>query len=590
MISVWDRGGNMARTTAIGKQDFGRLIEDNCFYVDKTNFIKEWWENKDDVTLITRPRRFGKTLTMSMLEYFFSIPYAGRVDLFQGLSIWEEQKYRDMQGTYPVIFLSFAGIVGNDYLTVREGIIQELVDAYSKNNFLLNSSRLSDHEKIMFSEICDGMSDMTAMRSLKRLSSLLFKHYGKRVIILLDEYDTPMQEAYVAGYWDEMARFMGGFFNAAFKTNPYLERAVMTGITRISKESIFSGLNNLKVISTTSKKYCTSFGFTENEVLEALDEYGLRDKMPEVKQWYDGFCFGGCGSIYNPWSIICFLEGREFKNYWANTSSNQLASSLLQGASKSFKLDAGELLMGKPVSLILDEEIVFSDLDHNESAIWSLLLASGYLKTVNYTLDENGKGNYVLMLTNLEVKNLFRSMCIGWFTGQRAGYNDFLKALLADNLQEMNIYMNKVSTYTFSSFDAGKKPSEAAEPERFYHGFVLGLIAELQDRYEITSNRESGFGRYDVMLSPLDKADDGIILEFKVVDPKNEKSLQDTADAAIRQILDKKYAATLETKGIPKERIRVYGFAFKGKEVLIDGVRLGDMKYMGTVARGKGVR
>ena len=561
----------MARTVAIGKQDFGRLIEDRCFYVDKTNFIKEWWENKDDVTLITRPRRFGKTLTMSMVDYFFSIQYESRGDLFEGLSIWREETYRKLQGTYPVIFLSFAGIGGNDYQTVREGIIQELVDVYNKNDFLLDSDRLSDHEKEVFSKICDDMSDMTAMRALKRLSSLLFRHYGKRAVILLDEYDTPMQEAYATGYWDELTGFMRGFFNATFKTNAYLERAIMTGITRVSKESIFSDLNNLKVITTTSKKYETFFGFTENEVFAALEEYGLQDKMQAVKRWYDGFRFGECDKIYNPWSITKFLDERRLRPYWANTSSNKLVSRLIQSGSADVKKTAEDLLQGKSFQAEIDEEMVFQQLGQSKNSIWNLLLASGYLKIMKASLNPDGKFDCELTLTNKEIEIIFKDIFRGWFSDDNINYHAFLKALLSGSLKEMNIYMNQVSTYTFSCFDTGQKPSEQTEPERFYHGFVLGLIAELQGRYQITSNRESGFGRYDVMLTPADKTDDGIILEFKVINPESEKDLKDTATSALKQIIDKRYAAMLESKGIDRSNIRIYGFAFCGQKVFIDG-------------------
>lgn len=432
---------------------------------------------------------------------------------------------------------------------------------------------MSDTDKEIFSKIRDDMSDMTAMRSLKRLSSFLYKHYGKRAVILLDEYDTPMQEAYIAGYWDELTRFMRGFFNATFKTNPNLERAIMTGITRVSKESIFSDLNNLEAVSLTTEKYEDSFGFTEEEVFSALHEYGLQDKMQDVKRWYDGFCFGKCSSIYNPWSITKFLEHRELELYWANTSSNKLVGSLIQSGSPELKTVMEDLFLGKTFQTAVNEEIVFNDLDYNEGAVWSLLLSGGYLKAVRRG---PGRKDYVLALTNLEVKTAFEDMFLGWFADQRAGYNNFEKALLSASLKEMNIYMNKISTYTFSCFDTGKKPSEAAEPERFYHGFVLGLIAGLRNRYEVTSNRESGFGRYDVMLYPMHKSDDGIILEFKVIDDKYEKGLQDTADAAIKQIIDKKYSTMLESRGIDRRNIRVYGFAFCGKKVFIDGGYLND--------------
>ncbi len=378
----------MARTVSIGCQDFETLQREGYFYIDKTSFIKEWWEEGDSVTLITRPRRFGKTLNMSMTEQFFSIKYAGRGDLFENLAIWKEEKYRKLQGTYPVISLSFASIKDTNYETTRRKICQILTNLYSQYDFLLKGDYLNDKEKKFFESVTADMGDVEATFALHQLSLYLSRYYGKKVIILLDEYDTPMQEAYVNGYRDELVSFTRSLFNASFKTNPYLERAIMTGITRVSRESIFSDLNNLKVVTTTSDEYADCFGFTEEEV------------------------------------------------------------------------------------------------------------------------------------------------------------------------------------FTFSTFDTGNKPSEAAEPERFYHGFVLGLLVELSDRYTVTSNRESGFGRYDVLLEPK-QGDDGIILEFKVQDTDDEKELSDTVKAALQQIENKKYETLLTEKGIPKEKIRKYAFAFCGEQVLI---------------------
>ncbi|MGN0511656.1 MAG: AAA family ATPase [Lachnospiraceae bacterium] len=553
----------MGRTVAIGIQSFEQIIENDVFYVDKTNFIREWWESKDSVTLIARPRRFGKTLNMSMLEQFFSLEYADRGELFEGLSIWEDAKYRKLQGTYPVISLSFARVKETNYASAKEKICEILTNLYSHYSFLRDSEALTDKDREYFDRVSSKMEDSDATSALYQLSGFLYRYYGKKVIILLDEYDTPIQEAYVDGFWDELTSFIRSLFNSTFKTNPYVERAMMTGITRVSKESIFSDLNNLKVVTTTSDEYATSFGFTEEEVFAAMDEMGMTEKE-KVKKWYDGFVFGKVRDIYNPGSIINLLDTGKFSTYWANTSSNSLVSRLIRQGSRRIKEQFETLMQGGCINTEIDEQIVYNLLDDNEEAIWSLLLASGYLKVLQVNMEEEC---YQLTLTNYEVKRMFRNMIRGWFKKDSSNYNDFIQALLLDDVDAMNEYMNRVTRSVFSSFDTGKRPS-SAEPERFYHGFVLGLMMELQDRYIITSNRESGFARYDVILYPR-KDDDAIIMEFKVFNKRREKNLEDTLASALRQIEEKQYAQTLIDQGIASERIRKYGFAFEGKEVLI---------------------
>lgn len=553
-----------ARTVAIGVQDFETVIKGNYFYIDKTGLIQEWWDSGDAVTLITRPRRFGKTLNMSMLERFFSNQYQGQGEVFENLTIWKNEKYRELQGTYPVLFLSFAGIKQRDYSSTKRAICQILVDLYAQFDYLRISDVLTDSDRKYWDRLSVDMDEVDASIAIRSLCNYISRYYGRKAIVLLDEYDTPLQEAYIYGYWEELVAFTRSLFNNTFKTNPYLERAVMTGITRVSKESMFSDLNNLKVITMRSDKYASYFGFTETEVFTAMDEFDLTNK-DEAKDWYDGFTVGKLKDIYNPWSIISFLDEGKLDTYWANTSSNSLVGSLIRTGDIELKMQFEDLLQGHVIYSDIDDEMVFNQLDnHDASAVWSLLFASGYLKMLGIQDDI-----YELELTNYEVRKMFESMVKGWFRKDRSHYNQFVKSMLKADVESMNEYMNRFALSTISYFDVGEKPSDQAEPERFYHGFILGLLVDLRDRYEIISNRESGFDRYDVMLMPLNDTDDGIILEFKVFNPRKENTLEETVRSALLQIEQNQYEQSLMDQGIGKERIRKYGFGFRGKEVLI---------------------
>ena len=572
----------MNQVISIGKQDFSSLRENNCFYIDKSDLIREWWDSQDEITLITRPRRFGKTLNMSMLNYFFSNLYTDKKALFEDLSIWKEEKYRNLQGIYPVIFISFASVKGNTYQDTRDGVIMAINEAYSEHRYLLEWKGLTEGERKCFEKldnyaknpgIKEPVANDTICNAVKNLSNCLYRYYKKKILIFLDEYDTPMQESYLYEYWEEFIAFIRNFFNATFKTNPYLERAMMTGITRVSKESVFSDLNNLNVVTTTSREYETCFGFTEQEVFCALETMGMSEEKQLVKSWYDGFVFGSRKDIYNPWSITNYLDKKQLRPYWADTSSNGLINRLIRRSSPEIKELMEELLQGREIVVNFDEQIVFEQLEQDENAIWSLMLASGYLKATEVEYRGILRDPwYHLMITNLETTAMFSSLFKGWFYQSRSNYNQFVKALLNSDLDAMNYYMNQISMATFSYFDMSGKEDGSGAPERFYHGFVLGLIADQTDRYEICSNRESGFGRYDVMMIPRKPGNrrcPAIIMEFKVHNSKKEETLEETVDHALDQIEAMNYDAQLFARGFERKEIRHYGFAFEGKKVLI---------------------
>lgn len=553
------------KSVAVGIQDFEALRRDQMFYVDKTDFIRQWWESGETTTLITRPRRFGKTLNLSMLNCFFSVFYENRADLFEGLKVWEEKNYHKLQGRFPVIFLSFAGVKGTTFEAVLRQINYGIVEVYRRFERILDMSRFTERERQDFGRISWDMDAATAAQSVRLLTDLLYVYYGQKPIILLDEYDTPLQEAYFNSFWDEMTAFVGAFFNNSFKTNPSLGRALLTGITRICKESIFSDLNNIDVVTQTSTKYETAFGFTEEEVKVGLARVGLLDYRQKVKEWYDGFTFGQRRDMYNPWSITKFIDAEGiFDIYWANTSNNKLVSSLIRKSSKNMKMAMEQLLEGEMLHVEMDEQLDFAQLEYRESAIFSLLYATGYLR-VNQKNDQE----YVLMLTNKEVKIVFRRIIREWFNDLDTGYGDFRRALLHDNIEEMNYYMNMVTLSTFSYFDTGTGRGNIDETERFYHGFVLGLLADLSDQFSIRSNRESGLGRYDIILRAREENCNSYIMEFKVFDRERDENMKACVARALQQIEEKQYETELVADGIARERIRKYGFAFDGKKVLI---------------------
>lgn len=551
------------KPAALGITKFEDIVNENVFYVDKTYFIREWLAGSDRVTLVTRPRRFGKTLTLNMVETFFSKAYEGRSDLFERFDVWKDEKLRTMQGQYPVINLSFADVKQDSYESMTAKMKRIISTLYKRHRYLLDSDKLSKDDKAVFTAYLERKAtDEECMESLLRLSEYMHIHFEKPVIILMDEYDTPMLEAYTAGYWDKAIVYIRRMFHATYKDNPNLFRGLMTGITRITQESVFSDLNNVAVVTTTTELFETSFGFTEDEVHDALREYGLYEKKDEVRRWYDGFRFGRRSDIYNPWSIINFLKFGKFEPYWMNTSGNGLVGKLLREGSVDVKNDFENLLNGGTICSEIDEAITYAELSGASKSIWSWLVTTGYIKIVSEQTP-----CYELALTNYEVRLAFEKLVKKWFDGSYDNYKGLMRKLLEGDLESLQYYMEKVTRQTFSFFDVGNESTETERTEQFYHGFTLGLIADLNNTHVVTSNRESGFGRYDVCIEPNDVSKDGIIIEFKIFDPKKEKTLEETARRALKQIEDRKYETALKAKGI--KTVRRYGFAFKGKEVLI---------------------
>jgi hypothetical protein len=511
---------------------------------------------------------------MSMLNCFFSNKYAGREELFEGLRIWEDLPMREQQGQWPVIFLSFADIKATTFSDAKASLHQLLTKLYNDYYRMMQDDRFTVQDRAMFEAVGMHMDAAVAARSLQNLCGWMERFYGKKVLIILDEYDTPLQEAYIYGFWDELAAYTRALFNSTFKTNPSLERGIMTGITRVSKESVFSDMNNLDVVTTTSEKYATAFGFTEEEVFASLEQqgFGEEDKR-EIKNWYDGFTFGSVTDIYNPWSVTNFLDKGVFDTWWANTSSNGLIGKLLRRSGPEIKSRFEDLMKGGEVTVPVDEQIIYNQLDTNPDAAWSLLLATGYLKIVHAMTEKEASdlGSerlYTLALTNHEVRRMFSKMILDWFR-EGGGMSRFAAALLRGEEECVEDYLRDIMRTSMSAFDGGTNPSRK-RPENFYHGLVLGLLAENSRDYIVRSNRESGYGRYDVVMEPKDIRKPAVILEFKVFNARRgEKSLEDTVDNALKQIEEKCYEEDLLARGIPRDHILKYGFAFRGKECRI---------------------
>lgn len=548
----------------VGSDDFGEVMDQQLGFIDKSLFIKEIFDRKDiKASVIVRPRRFGKTFNMSMLHHFL----AEEVNQFKTKRMFDNLKiaqagdyYMDQQGKYPVIFVSFKSMSHNEYDKAKQSFAKLISQLYGQHRLLLSNEALYSDEKAAFERILNQeASDADLTASLLDLSGYLYRYYKVKPWLLIDEYDTPIQSGYLNGYYDLIIEFMRGLFGSALKSNNNIHRAVITGILRISKESLFSGVNNIKVFSILNSEYSEHFGFTEKEVDAALKNTNLTGLSSKIKSWYNGYHIGN-QQVYNPWSIAnCIYEKGSLKPYWINTSSNDLIKESMAKASAAIKEKFELILEDKPIEAIITENMVFADLKTNSDALWSLLLFSGYLTPMKIDLTE-GRFNCWLQTPNQEVATLYRNVIRDWFGVPlgRDKYHYFLKSLTEGRLDEFLKILKRFLKESTSCFDA-----KGHHPEKFYHGFVLGLIVSLSDTHNIQSNKESGDGRYDVLIIPKDKEKLGLVLEFKTAD--EGVTLKKTAEQALVQINEREYAIELQQKGIHK--ILKIGLAFRGKEV-----------------------
>ena len=571
---ILSRNPYLDANVGLGYQNFLDFVCGKQFYVDKTHFIPEWLASDARITLITRPRRFGKSMLLSTVRTFFDPMYADHPEYFKKLQVWKDKDCRRLFGTIPVISVSFGSCKGNHFEQAMRGVTLGLYNMYVQHEYLRESSRLNEEEKAEYRRIVASFSEQRTEYvevSIQKLCELLYKHYGVFPIILMDEYDTPLLEAYTDGYWDETINTFRQLFHTTFKENDFFYRAIITGVTRISKNSLFSDLNNLEVDTVTCDAYSDCFGFTEQEVMDAFKCQDI-DTIRDVKAMYDGFTIGRHQDIYNPWSICNYMRQRELIGYWVNTSSNKLVGDIIRRHPVESKYEIERLMAGEKVHKRINEGITFQYLEGDENSLWSLLLAVGYIKAENIVRSVEGIECDV-SVTNYEVMAMFKTEILGMFHNGWSAYGRFAEALLAHKMELMNEYLQTITYTSISYFDVADGPKERT-PENFYHGLVLGLIVSLRDRYRIVSNRESGRGRYDIAMYPLQENTDAFIMEFKVQDRKKETNLEQTAKNALQQIVDKNYEADLLAAGVPAERIYKLGFAFAGKDVLVVSDRI----------------
>ena len=547
----------------IGQSDFRALRIRKNYYIDKTMYIKDIIDNEASVLLVTRPRRFGKTLNMSMLKYYFDCTKKDSKELFDGLKIMEqEEKYTSKLGYYPCIYITLKDVNEDTYEKMILNMKTAMLNTYKEHMYLLDSDKIYPFEKEKINDILYFREDeVTLKNSIKDLSEYLSRYYDKPVMLFLDEYDVPLQSAYVNKYYEQGITFFKTFYGTTFKDNPYLEKTVLTGVSRVAKESIFSGANNFKVYTVLDDEFSDDFGITEKEMDKVIEDFEVQDEKEEIKKWYDGYTIGNTEGIYNPWSILNYLTDRKLMPYWVNTSSNDLIKIILKN-SVTVKEKIEQLLRDEEIEVPINLDTVIVGIEQNEENIWGLLLGTGYLKVTEVV--DLATGMYKVKIPNYEIKFLFQSIIRDWFNDKVIGnnLNTILKDLVTLNLDEFEKKFKVLVTQMFSYMDVGENTAE-----NFYHAFVLGMLVGLKDSYYVKSNRESGYGRYDIMLEPKDKNENSFIIEFKVYKEDKEKDIEETIENAKKQIEERKYEEDLQERGYIN--ITKMVFAFKGKEVKI---------------------
>ena len=544
----------------IGISDFKALRLRKNYFIDKSIYIKDIIDNQSGVVLITRPRRFGKTLNMSMLRYFFDCDVKDSKELFEGLKIMEqEEKYTSKIGTYPCIYLTLKDVNDTSYENMLLDLKTAILEMYREHMYLLDSDKIYEFEKNKIMDILYTREDETALKtSVRELSGYLYRHYEKPVMLFIDEYDVPIQSAYVEGYYEQAIKFLKTFYGTTFKDNPYLQKTVLTGVSRVAKESIFSGANNFDVYTVLDDEFSDDFGITSEEIDKVIKDFNVVEEKEEIKEWYDGYRIGNVEGIYNPWSILNYLAKKVLKPYWVNTSSNDLIKITLKN-STTVKEKMERLLKDEEIEVPINLETVIIDIEKNEDNIWGLMLGTGYLKVSEVV--NLAEGIYKVKLPNYEIKLLFQEIVRDWFKDKVPGYNlqSILKDLVELNLSEFEKKLRRLVEEMFSYMDVGRDTAE-----NFYHAFVLGMLVGLKDSYYVNSNRESGMGRYDIMLEPHDKTKNSFIIEFKVADDMEENTIEDVISNAKKQIEDRDYESNLRERGF--NNITKMVFAFKGKE------------------------